>query len=187
MAGTTLRLEAIRRTKFDARLALLGGGKLTRAATVTYLESERESEDATNQLALAGIRVTQCSSVPRPAQAMRPSIAFDLAPLDDAFQAIDVIELRRIPLSEASATLLRHRLRWMCSSRAARDACRRLLHEEDAILGWRRIVWCSVNSMRGARARGRLRPVVFDRNAVERQAFRWTYASDGAIERWAFT
>jgi hypothetical protein len=118
--------------------------------------------------------------------ALRPAIAFDLVPLDAAFQAIDVVELRQISLGEASATLMRRRLPWLRSPRAARDACRRLLRDEDAILGWRRTVWCSVTSLRAARSRVRLRPVVFDRSALERHPLRWTYVGDGAIERWAF-
>jgi hypothetical protein len=186
MAVTTLRLEAVRRTKFDAHLERLGSGKLTRAAAITYLQTDRGIDDATSALALAGIRVTRCTGVPVAAVALRPSIAFDLTPLDDAFGAIDVIELRPISLSEGSAVLMRHRLPWLRASRAARITCRRLLRGEDAILGWRRIVWCSAASLHAARARVRLRPVVFDHAAVDRQSFRWTYVSDGAIERWAF-
>jgi hypothetical protein len=187
MAATTFRLEVVRPTRFDAQLARLGSGKLTRAAAGTYLETERGIDDATSRLALAGIRVTQCARVPGPDKELRPSIAFDLTPLADAFGAFDVIELRQISLSEASVALMRHRLRWLPPTRAARNSCRRLLRDEDTILGWRRIVWCSVASLRAARARVRLRPVVFDHTAVDRQAIRWTYASDGAIERWAFT
>jgi hypothetical protein len=186
MATTTLRLEAVRRTNFDAHLDRLGSGKLTRAAAVTYLETERGIDDATSELALAGIRATRCTGVPAAAAALRPAIAFDLSPLDDTFGAIDVIELRQISLSEASAVLMRHRLPWLRSSRAARTACRRLLRSEDAILGWRRTVWCSAAKLQAARARVRLRPVVFDHAALDRQSLRWTYVSDGAIERWAF-
>jgi hypothetical protein len=61
-----------------------------------------------------------------------------------------------------------------------------LLRDDDTVLGWRRIVWCSVGSLRFARARVRLRPVVFDRDALAGRALQWTYANDGAIERWAF-
>jgi len=186
MAATTLRLEAVRRTKFDTHVERLGSGKLTRAAAVTYLETERGIDDATCELALAGVRITQCAGVPAPAAALRPSIAFDLTPLDDAFGAIDVVELRRISLSEASAVLMRHRLPWLGTQGVARNTCRRLLRGEDAILGWRRIVWCSVASLRAARARVRMRPVVFDHTAVDRLSLRWTYVSDGAVERWAF-
>lgn len=187
MLGTILRLEPLRRTGFDAHLARIGGGRLTRAAAVTYFDSDRAIENATHHLALAGVRATRCSGVPAPAAGVRPAIAFDLVPLDDAFEAIDVVEVRQIPLGDASAHLMHRRLPWSGVSRSERDACRRLLRDEDATLGWRRVVWCPVSSLRAARARVRLRPVVFDRAAVDRQPLRWTYASDGAIERWAFT
>jgi hypothetical protein len=185
--ATTLRLEAITPTAFDGRLARLGGGRLTRAGAVTYLESAHGIDDVSHQMALAGIRVSRCSGVPGPISGLRPAIAFELAPLDSAFQAVDVVELRQIPLSDASAALMRRRLPWLRGSGVARDACLRLLREEDAAMGWRRIVWCSASSMRAARARVRLRPVVFDREAVAHHALRWTYVSDGAIQRWAFT
>jgi hypothetical protein len=183
---TTLRLDAVRRSAFDVRLAQLGGGRLTRAAGITYLESDCDAEDATHRLAFAGIRCSW-SSVPSPASGFRPAIAHHLEPLDAVVGAIDVVEHRPIPLSEASAALMHRRLPWARRSRATLDACLRLLREEDAVIGWRRIVWCSVASMRMARARTRLRPVVFDRAAVDRQTLRWTYVSAGAIERWAFT
>ena len=184
--GTTLRLEAVRPTSFDARLVQLGGGRLTHAASLTYLDSDSGIEDATYHLALAGIRVVQCAGAPVPAAGLRPAIAFDLTPLDDSLQAIDVVELRHVALSEASAALMRRRLAWLGSSRASRDACRRLLRDEDAVLGWRRTVWCPVSSLRAARKRSGLRPVVFDHGALQRQQMRWAYVSEGAVERWAF-
>ena len=187
MAATTVRLEAVTPTAFDAQLARLGSGKLTRAAAAIYLETQPGVDAAIYRLALAGVRVTRCTGVPAPAKGLRPSIAFDLTPLDDAFGAIDVIDLRQISLGEASAALMRNRLPWLRPSRAARNICRRLLRDEDAILAWRRIVWCSVASLRAARARVRLRPVVFDHGAASRQPLRWTYVGDDAIERWAFT
>lgn len=181
------RLEPISRAMFDVRLERIGPGKLTRAAAATYLESECGIDDATYHLASVGVRATTCSSIPGPASALRLAIAFDLRPLDDALQAIDVVEFRPIPLSDVSATLMGRRFPWSRRSREARDTCRRLLREEDAVLGWRRVLWISVASLRAARACVRLRPVVFDRAAVERQPLRWTYANDGIIGRWAFT
>ncbi len=176
----------MRPSEFDARLAQLGGGRLTRAVGVTYLESERDVGDTTQQLALAGIR-TSWSGIPTPESSLRAAVALDLAPLDATFGAIDVVELTRIGLGDASAELMRRSLPWLLGSQTKRDACLRLLREEDAVMGWRRIVWCSVAAMRRARARIRLRPVVFDRSAVDRQDLRWTYVSEGAIESWAFT
>jgi len=183
---TTLRLDVVRPSAVDGRLAQLGGGRLTRAAGVTYLESDRAVEDATHRLALAGIRCSW-SSVPGPQSGLRPAIALHLEPLDASLGAIDIVELRPILLSEASAALMQRRLPWLRRSAATLDTCLRLLREEDAVIGWRRIVWCSVAAIRRARARTRLRPVVFDRAALDRQALRWTYVSAGAIERWAFS
>lgn len=183
---TNLRLDAVARSAFDVRLAQLGGGRLTRTAGVTYLESDGDTEDAIHVLAFAGIRCSW-SSVPSPATGLRPAIAHHLEPLDAALGAIDVVELTPIPLSEASAALMHRRLPWLRRSRTALDACLRLLREQDAVIGYRRTVWCSVSAMRMARARVRMRPVVFDRAAVDRQTLRLTYASAGAIERWAFT
>ena len=183
---TTLRLESVQPVAFDCRLARLGAGRLTRAAHDTYLETDRDLEEVTHELALGGIRVTRCLAVPGPAMGLRPAIAFDLTPLGDGPQWIDVVEIRAVPLSEASAALMRRRLPWPQRSRQSREACRRLLRDDDAVLGWRRIVWCSIGSLRVARARIRLRPVVFDKDAPAGRALRWTYAKDAAIERWAF-
>ena len=184
--ATTLRIEAVQRAAFDCRLARLGAGRLTRSAHDTYLETDRGLDEVTHELALAGVRVTRCLSLPGPAVGFRPAIAFDLTPLGDGLQGIDVVEVRAVPLSEASAALMRRRLPWLRGSRQSREACRRLLRDDDAVLGWRRIVWCSVGSLRVARARIRLRPVVFDSDALAGRALQWTYVNDAAIERWAF-
>jgi hypothetical protein len=183
---TTLRLEAVRRAAFDCRFARLGAGRLTRSGNETYLEIDRGIDEVTHELALAGVRVTGCLAPPGPAADLRPSIAFDLTPLGEGLQAIDVVEVRALPLSEASAALMRRRLPWLRGSRRSREACRSLLRDDDFVLVWRRIVWCPVASLRVARARVKLRPVVFDRDALSGRALQWTYANDAAIERWAF-
>jgi len=184
--SVTFLLESVNRTAFDARLASLGAGKITRAATATFLESDCAVAHTTFQLASAGVRAASCSVTPAPGPGMRAAVCFDLAPLRDRTGAIDVVEFRPIALSEASGALLRQRVLWRRGSRASRDACRRLLHEEDAVLGWRRVVWAPIAVLRSARATVRLRPVVFDRAAIERQPWCWAYASHGAIGLWAF-
>lgn len=183
----SFRLEVLSRTRFDAHLAQLAGSRLTRTAAATYLQSDVALEEATYQLALAGIRATRCSDVPAPTGGFRPAVALDLAPLVGVLEVVDVVEVRPISLSDATAALMRRRPVWFGSARRAHATCRRLLHEEDAVLGWRRIVWCSVASLRIARASVRLRPVVFDRAAVASEHVRWTYVSENAIERWAFS
>ena len=183
--ATTFRLEAVQRGAFDCRLARLGASRLTRSAHDTYLEIDRGLDEVTHELALAGVRVTPCPVLPS-AAGFRPAIAFDLTPFAEGLQGIDVVEVRAVPLGEASAALMRRHLPWQRVARQSREACRRLLRDDDVVLGWRRIVWCSVGSLRVARARVRLRPVVFDRDALGGRALQWTYANDRAIERWAF-
>lgn len=183
---TIVRLDEVSRAAFDVRLAQLGRGRLTRVGNTTYLEIERPIEDAIYHLASAGIRVTACTDVPRPATGLRPALAFDLAPLAESLHAIDVVETLPIPLSVATAALMHRRVPWPAISRMARDQCRRLLHDQDVFVGWRRVVWCPAGSLRAVRAHVRLRPVVFDRGAVEREPTRWTSVHEGAIERWAF-
>src|SRR6185295_4636530 len=75
-------------------LARLGAGRLTRSAHVTYLETDRRLDEVTHELALAGVRVTRCLALPVPAEGFRPAIAFDLNPLGDGLQGIDVVEVR---------------------------------------------------------------------------------------------
>jgi len=185
-APTTLQLVAVRPAGFDRSLARLGAGTFTRSAVDTYLEIDRGIDEVILELALAGVRARPCPGLPAPAAGLRPAIAFDLTPLGDALQAIDVVEVRAVPLGEASAALMRSHVPWLRAPRRSREACRRLLRDDDAVLGWRRVLWCSVASLRVARARIRLRPVVFDKDALARRDLQWTYASDGAIERWAF-
>ena len=184
--NTTLRIEAVSRSGFDARLAHLGSGRLTRTAGATYLESDGDIDDAIHQLALAGVRSWR-SSVPDLVHGLRAATASHLDPLDPMLGAVDVVEIGRISLGEASASLMRRELPWQRPSKVRLDPCRRLLREEDAIIGWRRILWCSIAALRVVRTHVRVRPIVFDRAAIERQELRWTYANDGVIERWAFS
>ena len=184
---TRLRLEAVAEAGFDASVVRLGGGRLTRTGGVTYLETGQSLEDAAHHLALAGVRVVACADVPAPLTTHRPALAFDLAPFNGSLPAIDVVEVRSVSLGEAVAVLSRRRVPFLPPSASARAVCRSLLREEDAVLAWRRFIWCSLASLRRARSRVRVRPVVFDASALERQPLRWTYVSAGALQRWAFT
>ena len=167
--------------------ATWGTVRLTRTAGVTYLESDRGVEEAIRRLALAGIR-SSLSSVPVPRS--RPPTR-DRARISNRstllFEAIDVVEVRRIPLGDASAALMHRRLPWLRRSRAARDACLRLLREEDAVIGWRRDrVVLGRRAARGPSTRARCaRSSSTARRSIAR-TLRWTYVSAGPIERWAF-
>ena len=181
-----MRLEAVTRAGFDARLARLDGGRLTRAAGVIYLETGRPFEDVRRDLALAGVRATRCDDVPAPAVGQRASLVLDLTPLADTTPTLDIVDVRSVPLGQALSVLSRRRPPFFRSSQAARTSCRRLLREEDEVLAWRRVIWCSLASLRGVRRHVPVRPIVFDRTALQRHAPRWSYVSAGELERWAF-
>lgn len=183
---TRLRLEAVAKAGFDASVLRLGGGRLTRSGGVTYLETGLPLENAAHHLAFAGVRVAPCAVVPLPQATHRAALALDLAPFDDTTLAIDVVEVRSVSLGEAVAALSRRRVPFLPVSPATRSMCRSLLRDEDAVLAWRRFIWCSLAALRRARSRVRVRPIVFDGSALERQPLRWTYVSSGALERWAF-
>lgn len=178
-------LEPVARADFDACLARLGGGTLTRAAGVTYLATAGSFEDVERHLALAGVRASHCGGAPTPAAGQRAALALDLAPLEST-QLLDVVEVRSIPLGDALSLLSRRRLPLFRVPQTARIACRKLLREEDQLVAWRRVVWCSLASLRGLRGHLRVRPIVFDRTALQRHAPRWAYVSSGELARWAF-
>ena len=183
---TSVRLEAVRPTAFDAGVARLGSGRFTRAGGITYLQTDGPLESTKHELALTGVRVVACDLVPIPAGGQRLAMGLDLVPLDSAIPALDVVEVTRVALSEATAVLMHRRLRWLRPPSAARSACRRLLRNEDTVLAWRRFVWCSIDVLRAAKST-HVRAVVFDSEALHRRPPRWTYATQDAIGRWAFS
>lgn len=182
----TLLLEPIRERGFDAQLSLLERCRLTRSGSMTYVEIDRPIVDAVRLFALAGVRARECAEVPSPSPDLRAAIGLDLLPIDGGLDGIDAVEIRRIPLSETSAVLLRRSLGWRPVPPANRERCRRLLHGDDAVLGWRRIAWCPATALRAKAMRAHFRPVVFDRTGIDRAAVRWSYASENALARWAF-
>lgn len=181
---TSVRLEVVRRTAFDAGVARLGGGRFTRAGGITYLQTDAPLELTKHALALTGVRVVACDPVPVPA-GQRLAVGLDLIPLDSDVPVLDTVEVTRVALCEATAALMHRRLRLLRPPSAARSACRRLLREEDSVLAWRRFVWCSIDALRAVKST-HVRAVVFDSEALHRHPPRWTYATQDAIGRWAF-
>jgi hypothetical protein len=96
--------------------------------------------------------------------------------------------VRRLHLGEATAQILRRRLAaFRAPSPAAQRRCRGLLTGEDALFAWERRAWVDRARLRALRSRSSLRPVVFDRGALERDERRGrSFASDGALAAWAF-
>ena len=180
---TRLRLVRIAEGDLDRQLAAIDHVTLTRTAQALHAELTLTFDEATRSLALAGVQVEPDLPVRVP-HGYRPAMASHLEPIavDDA---VDVVEIRRVPLSESSATLLRARRLWRRSA-ADRERCRAILREIEAEIAWRRVVWVRAGQLAGLARRARLSPIVFDRAALQRAPARWMSVRCGAIGRWAF-
>jgi hypothetical protein len=170
----------------DAALAALSPVDLARTPAGVFLQTGCETRQLERALALVGVGVEPCGQLPSAATGLLVAVGVDLEPIDRLLGAVDVLHVSTVPIGEATAVLLRRTFRWLRPSAVKRERCRRLLHEEDVVLGWRRVVWCTRRDMRSAALRQHARPVVFDRGALERARPRWSVASDGAIGRWLF-
>lgn len=116
-----------------------------------------------------------------------PAIGNSLRPVSEL--ALDVLILRRIPLSEATRRALGARFARSVPTvrRRRHEDCRALLSGADEQAWWERRAWLGASDLRRAGARATLRPIVFDRAALDRSRPGGVIrASDGAITRWAF-
>lgn len=89
----------------------------------------------------------------------------DLRPVRCDANTVDRLELRPIPLAEATRRLVHRRLSFARLPARRRERCRDLLHDRDVAYAVTRTVWCPRAALRGAAYRRSLRPVVFDRGA----------------------
>ncbi len=185
--AVVIRLEQRRPGHLDAELALIGPARLTRCASGTYIDLDGgDTADAIRGLARAGIAVGRGERPVARSPGLLPAIARHLRPVDAVEGVCDELAVRPVSLAEASSVLCRGRGWLGRSSPTDREQCRALLRGEDSVLAWRRVVWCRPQILRSLTASAQLRPVVFDRFAVERPPSQWAYASQGAIARWAF-
>lgn len=187
---TVLRLDPLHGARVDAALAAVEAVVLARRPDGRYAEVDlAEVAPFVRALAFAGIAAAPCDAdLVAPAGAI-VAIGRDLEPLPQALLAADVIRIRRLALGEATAELLRKRMRGLrAASAAARDRCRGLLRGDDVVLAWSRRAWGTRAAVRGRAARSRLRPVVFDPAAAARADLPGrAFARDGAIGRWLFS
>lgn len=132
-------------------------------------------------LALRGVRATPWDgSVPEPI-GLVAAIGIGLAPVRlSAPDEIDVLDVRVVPLCDATARLTLRFVRVSPLGGRRRNRCRGLLREADVLLEIRRSAWCGRSTLGGARRA--LRPVLFDRTATPSPLH--VYAADGAITRW---
>jgi len=116
--------------------------------------------------ALAGLRLRPASAAPAErATAAIEAHGRDLRPIRCAADTVDRLDLRPIPLAEATDRLLRRAFPFAPLPARRRERCRDLLHGRDAAYAVTRVVWCPRAALRDAAYRRSLRPVVFDRGA----------------------
>jgi hypothetical protein len=111
-----------------------------------------------------------------------PAIMSDLAPIVVP-GAVDRVTVRALDLGEATARLMRG-TRAILRQRRDDRSVRALLHSEDRLIAWSRVLWARPSALRSRRIRG-ARPVVFDREALERATESFTLARADQVGRWA--
>lgn len=179
---TTLRIGSDGRTDLDLACSTASHFILWRQGPDVRLTlDERYASAVRRALAFRGVRATWSDlGVPQAPRSLA-AVGIGLAPARLAgSEEIDVLDVRVVPLSDATAALTHPRARlWPLGGRR-RSRCRALLRGTDALLEVRRSAWCGRSTL--AAARRSLRPVLFDRSATPR-ALR-VYAADGALTRW---
>lgn len=161
---------------------------LTRAGGSVWLSVGPEQHPRLRRdLALVGVGLVAERPPERPVELIL-AIARDLRPA--AWAAVETITLERVPLEDATRTVLGWPLLRRTSRRyrAPREsACRELLRGRDELAWWERRAWLPRDSFRSSAVRARFRPVIFDREAVSAgRRGGLVAASTGAITRWAF-
>lgn len=186
---TLLRLEPVQGTALDRAAAVVEDVTFFRRGDGCFAEvGPDDVARMVRALAYAGIDARASASDLSAPRDHLPAVARDLAPAPVGLVACDVVRVRRLSLGEATAEVLRRRLAmFRPPSAAAQARCRRLLSGDDALLAWDRHAWVERARLRALRSRSSLRPVVFDRGAVERDERRGrSFASDTALANWAF-
>ena len=151
------------------------------AGEVRLLVDDRLATLMLRSLAFDGVQVALTEGgVPDP-PGLLAAIGTGLAPttlINDA--ELDVLEVRVVPIAEATRGLLQRPFRPWPLGRHRRSRCRAILRGTDALLDVRRSAWCERATL--SRARRDLRPVLFDRAARPRA--QRVFAADGVLSRW---
>ncbi len=152
-----------------------------RAGEVRLLADDRLATLVQRSLAFCGVRVAVTEEgVPDP-PGLLAAIGTGLGPttlINDA--ELDVLEVRVVPIAEATRGLLRRPFRPWPLGQHRRTRCRAILRGTDSLLEVRRSAWCERATLSGARRD--LRPVLFDRTARPRA--QRVFAADGVLSRW---
>ncbi len=184
MTGAVIvALETAGARDLDGELWSLPPLRLVRLGGATFAELHGATREAAiPAFARAGVGLSPTDLVIAPPAALVAAVATTLEPLARSVAAYDVLSVR--PVSTADATRTLRRARGLLRRRGGADLarCRAVLHEEERVLAWRRVLWAEPKVLR--RGLPGVRPVVFDRRAIDRSAERWTFASEARITRW---
>ncbi len=171
------------RGDIDRHVAPLAWVRLERRDGSVYLECRAVDAGVVGAMfARAGIRLEPAE--PRlPVASVRPAIVSHLVAFERG-DVHDVVTIRAISLGEALSSLAVAR-RWPFAGRHEdrRDRTRALLRGQDVGYTWRRTLFAPAAVLRARRLAG-VRPVVFDRAALERVPERVGFAQDGALGAW---
>ncbi|MCA1831509.1 MAG: hypothetical protein LC750_01995 [Actinobacteria bacterium] len=177
---TTLVLEVLAHDPIDLALAAPRFVLWRRGGHVRMSVDDQHSETVRRALALRGVRTSVVTeAIPTPPMLVR-ALGMALAPARLQEDDLDIVDVRVVPLAEATARAVRRPFRYWPLGERRRSRCRALLRGSDALLDIRRTAWCSRGTLRANRSA--LRPVLFDLAATA-PAMR-VYASDHALTRW---
>ena len=167
----------------DAHIAQLPWIRLVRADAGLLLEcAALDADHAVALFARAGARATPAQHAVSVSSDLVPAIMSDLGPVAMP-GSIDSVTVRRLDPGEATARLMR-KSRGILRPRRDDGRVRAILRAEDRVIAWRRVLWARPSVLRSRSPRG-ARPVVFDREALERAAERYTFMRAGDVGRWA--
>jgi hypothetical protein len=177
---TTLRLEVVTRDPFDLAFEAPRFVLWRRGTEVRVSLDERHVARVRGALALRGVRASVVAGDLPVAHGLVRAIGTSVAPARLQPEELDVVEVRVVPLAEATMRALRRPLRhWPLGTRR-RSRCRALLRGVDSLLEIRRAAWCGRGTLRTNRRT--LRPVLFDVAAAPRPMR--VYASEQTLTRW---
>lgn len=177
---TTLLLELRDHQPFDLALDAPRFALFRRGTEVRMSLDERHVGRVRRALALRGIHTELVPGDMPGAPSSVRAVGTGLAPVALRPGDLDLIDVRVVPLSEATSRALRRPLRWWPARASRRARCRALLRGSDALFEVRRTAWCARGTIRANRRT--LRPVLFDAAALARTMR--IHASERALTRW---
>jgi len=163
---TTLLIEPVAAEPFDLALDAPRFTLWRQGTDVRMSVDDRLADGLRRELALRGVRATVVDGhVPTPPVLVR-ALGTALRPARLRPDDLDVLEVRVVPLGEATTRALGRPIRrWPLGARR-RSQCRALLRGSDAVFEIRRTAWCSRQTLRANRHS--LRPALFDPSAAPR-------------------